>query len=197
MLRKRMLLFVPPVAFFLMWMLLLGPTSLGGPASYINVQGISMEPALSKNDLAVLRHSPEYQPGDVVAFRVNDNIVIHRIVGGSAEEGFVVQGDNKQRPDHWRPKPDEILGKMWFHIPGGGQWLVFLRQPLILSLLAGGLGMVMVIEGGQKKMRPREVSRAKRSARARFLRLPGGLTLLLLLILAAVIVPSRVHTVRH
>jgi signal peptidase I len=191
-LSRRTLLFVPTVAFFLIWTLLLGPTSLGGPASYIHVQGGSMEPALSKGDLVVLRHSGEYQPGDVVAFRVRDSIVIHRIVGGSAEEGFVVQGDNKQRPDHWRPKPDDILGRMWLHIPGGGPWLAFLRQPLMLGLLAGSLGMFMILAGDDKKRTP-EVSAANRSGGAGRLRPPPGLALLLLLVLMAALTSTARH----
>jgi signal peptidase len=142
---------------FVGWFLLLRPGVLGGPASYVMVSGQSMEPTLHGSDLAVLQKRSDYRPGDIVAFRVPEGepgeggMIIHRIVGGNAEEGYIVQGDNKERPDFWRPRPDDILGKMWFGIPGGGHFLAFLRQPLILGSVVGGLGMLSVLSGGSGK----------------------------------------------
>ncbi len=133
------------------WFLLFRPTVLGGPASYVIVSGQSMAPTLHGSDLAVLQKRSDYRPGDIVAFRVPEGepgegaTVIHRIVGGSTEDGFVMQGDNKERPDLWRPGDDDILGRMWFSVPGGGQLLVRLLEPLTVGLLAGGLSMVMVL----------------------------------------------------
>jgi hypothetical protein len=108
-----------------------------------------MEPTLYTGDLAVLQKREGYALGDIVAFRVNDGIVIHRIVGGSAEEGFVMQGDNKPGVDPWQPKPDEILGRMWFHIPGGGRPLQNLRQPQNLAALVA-LASIMFLDEGKK-----------------------------------------------
>jgi signal peptidase len=139
------------------WFLLLRPTLLGGPASYVIVYGESMEPTLHSSDLAVLQKRSDYGPGDIIAFRVPEDefgdggMIIHRIVGGNAEEGYIVQGDNKERPDFWRPTDDDILGGMWFSIPGGGRVLAFLRQPLILGSVVGGLGMLSVLSGGLGK----------------------------------------------
>lgn len=139
------------------WFLLLRPSVLGGPASYIMVSGQSMEPTLHGSDLAVLQKRSDYRPGDIVGFRVPEGdpaeggMIIHRIVGGNAEEGYIVQGDNKKRPDLWRPTNDDILGRIWFSIPGGGHFLVFLRQPLILGSVVGGLGMLSVLSGGLRK----------------------------------------------
>jgi signal peptidase len=139
------------------WFLLLRPTLLGGPASYVLVSGRSMEPTLHSSDLAILQKRSDYGPGDIVAYRVpgeesgEGGMIIHRIVGGNAEEGYVVQGDNKERPDFWRPTDDDILGRMWFSIPGGGNVLAFLRQPLILGSVVGGLGMLSVLSGGLRK----------------------------------------------
>ena len=127
------------------WFFLLRPSFLGGPASYIIVQGQSMEPTLHSGDLAVLGQQDEYHPGDVVAFNVEGGVVIHRIVGGTAEEGFVTQGDNKDGADVWRPTADDIVGRLWFSIPGGGQFLLRLREPMTLGLMAGGLGMLTVL----------------------------------------------------
>jgi signal peptidase len=139
------------------WFLLLRPTLLGGPASYVIVSGQSMEPTLHSSDLAILQKRSDYGPGDIIAYRVPEEefgeggTIIHRIVGGNAEEGYIVQGDNKERPDFWRPTGDDILGRMWFSIPRGGHVLAFLRQPLILGSVVGGLGMLSVLSGGLRK----------------------------------------------
>ena len=59
-----------------------------------------MQPTLYEGDLAVVRQQSSYEEGDIVAFRVPEGedgegaIIIHRIVGGDAENGFILQGDN-------------------------------------------------------------------------------------------------------
>ena len=136
---------------FFAWFLFLRPGFLDGPMSYVVVSGASMEPTLQGGDLAVVRRQGSYQKADIVAFRVGDGIVIHRIVGGSLEEGFIMRGDNSDGMDPWRPTADDIVGCLWFSIPGGGSFLAFLRQPLMLGSLAGGLGMLTVLSGGSGK----------------------------------------------
>lgn len=136
----RKLSLAMPVGLGLLWFLFFRPLNLGGPAGYIMVSGISMEPTLRSADLVVVRKQESYTTGDVVAFRVEEGIVIHRIVGGSAEEGFVTQGDNKAARDVWRPKPEHILGSMWLQLPGGGRVIAYLRRPLVFAALLAGLG---------------------------------------------------------
>jgi len=188
-LKRRALVTLIAGAFVVAWFLLLGPSFLGGPASYILVSGDSMEPTLSGGDLTVLRQQDRYREGDIVAFRVPKGelaegaIVIHRIVGGTAEQGFIMQGDNKERPDLWRPGPQDIIGKKWLHLPGVGHFLAFLRAPLPLATLAGGLGMLMVLSGGSGKPPPRsDTSRSRPAGAARGG--PPGTRLILGLILA-------------
>jgi signal peptidase len=140
---RLLLLTIIAVAFFV-W---LRPLALGGPASYIVVNGISMEPTLYTGDLAVLQRQAGYAQGDIVGFLVDNRVVIHRIIGGSAEAGYVMQGDNKPAPDMWQPRPPEILGRMRFHIPKAGQWLANLRQPHLLL----GLGLAAILSWDEVK----------------------------------------------
>lgn len=133
----------------LVWFIYFRPAFLGGPASYIIVSGVSMEPTLYTGDLAVMQRQAAYAPGDIVAFRVPGGHVIHRIVGGSAEEGFITRGDNKTSTDPWRPRPEDIAGRMWFHIPGGGRPLQVLRQPKYILAL-GGLAAFLFLDDTQK-----------------------------------------------
>jgi signal peptidase I len=138
------------------WLVLLRPTALGGPASYVFVTGVSMEPALQTGDLVVLHGADAYAAGDVVAFRVPEGepgggaLVIHRIVGGSAESGFVMQGDNVPVPDDWRPIARDIIGRQWFHVTGAGTLVAWIRQPVAFaSLMAGAVVFFIILGGGR------------------------------------------------
>jgi len=161
MLKATNLLLLVATGLFLAWFLLLRPMSLGGPATYVRVSGISMEPTLSGGDLAVVRKHGSYASGDIVAFRVRGGVVIHRIVDGTAH-GFVTQGDNKDAVDPWRSTADDIVGRMWFSVPRAGLLLALLQQPLALAALAGGLATVLVLSGGQDKPPQRPAHRSKK-----------------------------------
>jgi signal peptidase len=143
----------------LAWTFTLRPESLGGPADYVMVQGISMEPTFHTGDLIVVWQEDSYRIGDVVAYRVPEgdvgagSIVIHRIVGGSARSGFVVRGDNNAGPDDWRPLPSDILGKARFRIPALGKVLAFLHAPLPLASLAAGIAVALMVVPGNKRQR--------------------------------------------
>ena len=99
------------VAAVVFWALFLRPQSLGGPAAYVLVSGKSMLPRYHTGDLVLVEQQSRYHVGEVIAYHVpkGDPMagaqVIHRIIGGDAQHGFVVQGDNRTAPDVWRPKP--------------------------------------------------------------------------------------------
>ncbi|MEE8384302.1 MAG: signal peptidase I [Dehalococcoidia bacterium] len=185
------------------WFVLLRPAFLGGPATYVRVTGDSMEPTLDAGDLVLARVQGSYGEGDIVAFRPPRHTgdrsvaVIHRIVGGSPQEGFIMQGDNNEGKDPWLISEGDILGEMWFSAPGGGRLLTMLQSPVVLAALASGVAVFLVLSGGGEKKRPRELSPAKRPDRPRRLRLPPGLTLWQLLILTATLVASQAFTARH
>jgi len=127
------------------WFFLLRPVSLGGPASYEIVSGTSMEPLLHAGDLVVTQAQSSYAIGELVVFRVPTgdpgagSLIVHRLVGGDGESGYVTKGDNKPAPDLWHPKSSDILGRSWIELPGSGTVLLVLRQPLVLAALLGGL----------------------------------------------------------
>jgi signal peptidase len=139
------------------WFFLLRPVALGGPASYVIVSGISMEPHLHTGDLVIVQKSDQYHVGDLVAYKVPQgqplagNLVIHRIIGGDATAGFVVKGDNNNGPDPWHPRAADIVGKSWAAFPGSGRLLLIARQPLVLAALLGGLAGLWVFTSGSGK----------------------------------------------
>jgi signal peptidase I len=129
----------------------LRPQSLGGPAGYVLVSGHSMLPRYHTGDLVLVERKQSYHVGQVIAYRVpkGDPMagaqVIHRIIGGDAKHGFLVQGDNRSAPDVWRPKPSDVVGAKALRIPNAVLLLQFLRSPVLLGLLAACFVFVRVL----------------------------------------------------
>ena len=146
------LLFVIVVA---AWTAFLRPIGLGGPANYVTVSGESMEPTMFNGDFVITRQQDDYRVGDVLVYKIEKGevgaggLVIHRIVGGSMEEGFVTQGDNRDKPDLWYPTGDEIVGEVWLEIPRAGEYLPLLRSPFVIAGFAALLafGYVLTFDG--------------------------------------------------
>ncbi len=144
--------------------LLLAPPQLGGQTAYVIVNGNSMEPGMRRGDLAIVRPADAYAVGDIVTYRHPEiNHVIHRIV--DIEGGrLVLQGDNNDFLDSYRPTHSEVVGKLWFHVPGAGRLFWHLRTPAVAwfvvffafaGLLSGGANAARTRHG---KERPRQLT---------------------------------------
>lgn len=144
------------------WFVTLRPASLGGSAGYVTIRGTSMEPTYVTGDLVITKKSATYAKGDIVAYRVPDGqfgegiVVIHRIVGGSATDGFVILGDNNEFKDDWRPTPKDMVGKAWVHIPRLGMMLAFLHAPVPMAALASAVAVVLVVLPKKKETDERQ-----------------------------------------
>lgn len=162
----------------LIWAVTFRPQSLGGPAGFVMVRGVSMNPTYHGGDLVITHPRATYGPGDIVAYRVPKGqvgegiIVIHRIIGGDAHAGYVIQGDNNPDPDPWKPKPADIVGRAWLLGPHFGAVLAFLHAPLPLaSLVTGIVVSYFVVRDEDKPGRPKRhraasggVSRRRRAS---------------------------------
>lgn len=135
-----------------------GPTQVGGPASYVIVDGVSMEPTYQDGDLVVARSKSEYQIRDVIVYDAPINAqfdVIHRIVG-TVDGGYTTQGDNMGQPDGWIAPHETIRGAALFHVPNGGHIVTFLRSPaVILGLLAGYVALEFLKRSERKRREDR------------------------------------------
>lgn len=133
------------------WFVALRPQGLGGPAGFVLVSGRSMLPTMHTGDLVIVHRHDRYRVGDVIAYRVPKPDpaagaqVIHRIVGGSAEKGFVVQGDNRTAPDIWHPKQTDVIGSECVHIPRAGKLIVFIHTPLFIAALAAFVVVLWIL----------------------------------------------------
>lgn len=129
------------------WFVTLAPTSIGGPATYVVVRGESMLPTFEGGDLVIVRSADAYGVGDVVAYRVPAGevgeglIVIHRIVQGDPESGFVLLGDNNSTPDPWHPRTGDLVGTAWARVPYVGRIAALLHQPAVLGALGSAISV--------------------------------------------------------
>jgi signal peptidase I len=124
---------------------------LDAPVAYVLVSGTSMEPTLSGGDLVVVVRRADYTPGDVVVYRVPEgevgagSLVIHRVVGGSADRGYVLRGDNRDHRDVWRPTQRHVVGKVTATLPRVGRVLARLRSSFGLASIAAVLAFALVL----------------------------------------------------
>jgi len=153
----------------LAWAVTLRPASLGGPATYVVIRGDSMLPGYHSGDLVILQAATAYGPGDAVGYRVPEgevgagHVVVHRIVGGDAAQGFTVEGDNNPTPDPWLPRPGDVAGKVWMWIPDLGRIVTFAHQPAVAGALAVSL-LAMIVVARQPRPRDQPVGRRQRGA---------------------------------
>jgi|RhiMethySRZTD1v2_1073278.scaffolds.fasta_scaffold81701_6 signal peptidase len=144
----RILLAIASVA---LWLLLLRPQALGGPAAYLVIRGDSMLPTYESGDLLILHAADRFGVGDVVAYRVPEgefgegHLVVHRIVAGDGAAGFVLEGDNNPAPDPWLPKSGDVVGRPWVAIPRVGALIAWARQPVVLGGLAAAMVVALVV----------------------------------------------------
>jgi signal peptidase len=130
------------------WWNLYRPQLVGGPAAYAMVSGKSMQSTLEDGDLVITREHPSYHVGEVIAYRVPAGDphaglrVVHRIVGGSAAEGYVTRGDNRASVDPWRPAHADVIGSVALRIPYAGSVLSVLREPPVFAWFVGSILLV-------------------------------------------------------
>ena len=130
------------------WAVTFRPQSLGGPVAYTTVDGHSMTPTMNHGDLVLVRHASDYKVGDVILFDVprldGSMAVVHRIIGGNAEDGYVTKGDHNPEPDPVHPKSLDIKGKVWLHLPWLGGLLTGAANAVSLVLFALAFLVLMV-----------------------------------------------------
>nr|PZM97164.1 MAG: signal peptidase I [Actinomycetota bacterium] len=108
------------------------PTTLGGQTSFVVVSGSSMEPTYFGGDLVIARKM-EPSVGDVIVYaptELGGSQIVHRIIGGSAEDGWVVKGDNNSFIDPFEPTADEVRGVVLVHYADMGRVTALMLNPL-------------------------------------------------------------------
>ncbi len=112
------------------------PTALGGSATYVVTDGISMEPRFHSGDLALVRSESDYRVGQIVAYhnRQLGTVVLHRIIGREGSR-YVFKGDNNNFQDFEHPARSQLIGALSLHVPGAGRILDSIRSPALIAVL--------------------------------------------------------------
>ncbi len=119
--------------------------------SFNTILSGSMEPAITTGAMVVMaKVAPEeIKVGDVIGFRVEgmDTPVCHRVTEIKETEegtGFLTKGDANEEPDTWVVKPENLIGRVFFHLSWIGYVAKFVKQPYGFGLLVG-LPAVIII----------------------------------------------------
>lgn len=129
---------------FLIW-----PVKFGGHTSFVFVSGESMHPTYEPGDL-VIAWKREPNVGDVIIYApegYDGAQVVHRIIGGDAEAGWAVQGDNNDFIDPFTPQGAEVRGVVLVHIPNVAPVMNALLSPYLWVGLFLVAAAVMVWPG--------------------------------------------------
>jgi signal peptidase I len=144
------------------------PVELGGSTSYSITSGISMQPILYKNDLAIVRAQSSYHVGEIVLYQspVLHRPVLHRII--MIRNGdYYFKGDNNDFVDPGYATRAELSGSLWFEIPKVGAVLGWFGTPLHAALLAGLAALGVALTGITTKRKRRRRRRRKTRFRGR------------------------------
>jgi signal peptidase I len=132
------------------------PLQVGGQAAYVIVNGNSMEPNYHLGDLIIVRPQSHYGVGDQVVYQNPDlgGSVFHRIVDLRPDR-YILKGDNNEWTDAYQPTQEEVIGKLWTHLPRFGKILQFIRRPINMALIAGVLAGLWVMNIGSRQPKGR------------------------------------------
>jgi signal peptidase len=93
----------------------------------------SMEPALSVDDLAVIKKTQDVSMGDIIVYQDGADLIIHRVIG-KVGNTVVTKGDANDVADDPISITD-VQGKMVASFSAGGALVRLLKQPAAVVLL--------------------------------------------------------------
>lgn len=140
-----------------------------GWAGAVMVSGESMLPVLKNGDIVAFTRATSYDVGDIAVFEIPEGVgqgqsVIHRIIDGSSERGWTFQGDNRDLPDPWLVRDQDILGTPRFVVPGGTKWLRWAadRSPFVIAGLVTLMVAIATFPSGDKDDKKPKSTSARR-----------------------------------
>lgn len=101
---------------------------LFGYTPYVVLSG-SMEPVIHTGAVAFVNtRDTEVRTGDIIAYRLDDTIVLHRVIGETPEGGYITMGDANEIADLNPVSQGQVAGTYTIQIPGAGYLLSMLEQ---------------------------------------------------------------------
>jgi signal peptidase len=147
--------YVALVLYILLGILLVGSLAPFAGYQVRLVESGSMEPTVPLGSIVFTTQVETYAVGDIITFKrtVNDEVITHRIVELTDNEEQIIystQGDANNVSDRYQVLPQEILGKVVWHLPRIGFVVDFVKKPLGFSLIIGVPALLIAFEESQK-----------------------------------------------
>ena len=105
-----------------------------------------MEPVIGTGAVAFINaNDTAVAEGDIIAYRLEDTVVIHRVISRTTE-GFVTMGDANDNADANPVTPGQVAGTYSFQIPYAGYLLSSLEQhPVQIGPIQISTGILLVV----------------------------------------------------
>ena len=144
------------IVIFLLFLVFLWPSAIGGDTGFIIVYGQSMLPTIQPGSMVIIKKQPTYQIDDIVSYThregpLSKNIV-HRIID-QTNQGFVIKGDSNPEKDEGFQTIENINGKVIFATPYIGDILLLFRNPIFMFISSV---VVFVIDSEQKRRKTKK-----------------------------------------
>ena len=110
----------------------------------------SMSPNIKQYDVVLVVKSNNLKEGDVITFYSTESFykntpITHRIVSINEDGSYIVKGDANEIVDNENVKPENIIGKVVFRIPGAGKiqfflasksgWMLAIILPIVIIII--------------------------------------------------------------
>lgn len=103
----------------------------------LNIASNSMYPLINVGDgvmVKIVNDNTEINQGDIIAYRLGEHIIVHRVQQVVGYESYITKGDNNT-VDDGNPIPrEDVMGVYKFHIKGIDRLLQYVRSPLGILL---------------------------------------------------------------
>ncbi len=111
--------------------------SLFGKKAFVIISG-SMKPKIDIGDIVFINEGEDVKPGDVIAFRRDSNVIVHRVVKEldvNGETMYQTKGDNNNVEDKELVRKSTIEGVYFGKISYIGKFLMFLYNHLTMVII--------------------------------------------------------------
>lgn len=83
----------------------------------------SMEPEIPVGSLVFIdQRDQSVDPGDVIAYRIGDTMIVHRVVDQNNDGTYITKGDSNDTADPASVTKQQIVGKEIFCVPKAGKF---------------------------------------------------------------------------
>src|SRR5699024_1886234 len=135
----------------------------------MSVQSGSMSPTFDAGDMIVTKTVDRSQvsTGDVITYQKENILVSHRVIELVHQNGNVLyqtKGDANNVEDETLVTPEQLSGKMLFHIPKAGYIVHFIQTPAGIAITIGTLILFLVGHRLWKLMMPVRTNKKNASA---------------------------------